>query len=250
MRRILYLTLMVFLASVEANGRHSQFRKEISGSTSQKARLGGPNNNILPDGQLGVPQPSPDCVMTWQDFATHVVGKTWLAIYNINGYRDLFPVTPYGSKITWTVTGERQATRDATLWQPADSSCLNLTSDFERTHPTKAIMAQIVSGVISNRVDTLVSNDPSKYLIFHICYDITEVVAGKCPKVFVLLMIPDPRPRVDMDMDGNRDGDIDLTNTDWSKIEKKSIRSIGEPFVIEDDLGWEWAWRGTECPKL
>ncbi|WAR23636.1 hypothetical protein MAR_037305 [Mya arenaria] len=216
MRRILYLTLMVFLASVEANGRHSQFRKEISGSTSQKARLGGPNNNILPDGQLGVPQPSPDCVMTWQDFATHVVGKTWLAIYNINGYRDLFPVTPYGSKITWTVTGERQATRDATLWQPADSSCLNLTSDFERTHPTKAIMAQIVSGVISNRVDTLVSNDPSKYLIFHICYDITEVVAGKCPKVFVLLMIP-----------------------------KKSIRSIGEPFVIEDDLGWEWAWRGT-----
>ncbi|KAH3801447.1 hypothetical protein DPMN_155098 [Dreissena polymorpha] len=35
-------------------------------------RLGGPNNNLMPNGKLGIPTPTRDCVLSWNDFLTHV----------------------------------------------------------------------------------------------------------------------------------------------------------------------------------
>ncbi|WAR23754.1 hypothetical protein MAR_037423 [Mya arenaria] len=97
-----------------------------------------------------------------------------------------------------------------------------------------------------NRLDIIVSDNPSKYLLWFICYDTSLTLKGKCTRAFATILIPDPRPEVDIYMDGSPDDDLDLTNTDWSSIEKMTQRSIGERLVNNDLLGFKWYWAGQD----
>ncbi|XP_052777857.1 uncharacterized protein LOC128215189 [Mya arenaria] len=246
MRYSLVVILSVALV-VQAPRPRNGHRHKGNNSRTHNARLGGPRNNILPNGQIGLPMPHENCVITWEQFTRHVVGKTWLAIYGINGDEATNPGKSFKAKLQWTVTPEGRVNRAASLW--VDDGCINVNGDFVRQNPTRAIWAPAEEGFLlaSNRLDMLVSDDPSKYLIFWICYDTRLSMGGKCAIVEAVILVLDQRVG-DSNMDGIPDGDIVLTNTDWRAIERNSKRCIGERLVRDDMLGWEWYWKGPECP--
>ncbi|XP_052266964.1 uncharacterized protein LOC127868855 [Dreissena polymorpha] len=215
-------------------------------------RLGGPNNNLMPNGKLGIPTPTRDCVLSWNDFLTHVVGKTYIAIYGIKNHEELFEQKSFKFKVRWTFNGTF-VNRAGSYWdvtkQPAPA-CDFFNGNFQRVDSTTASWRALETGTFltANRRDYLISDNPSEYLIFHICYDPSQNVANKCPVSGTLLVVRDRRPNVDVNpVDGIPDGDLELTNTDWASIDRKSRSCIGESLVNTDALGLEWFWKGPEC---
>ncbi|XP_052777567.1 uncharacterized protein LOC128214900 [Mya arenaria] len=245
---MLLVLVLVSLQPLGSHGRHPRNRWQTPAS-SRKALLGRSDNNVMPNGGVGLPVPTLDCVMTWEEFLANVPGKTWNTIYGIDGDNTLFDDKSLKMKLQWTVTATGLVNRAASYWSVGDMNCSNFNGDFERKDQTYATWSPIVSGgtfLTPNRQDWLISSPPYDFIIFVICYDTTKIVGNKCPEVEVLMVVLDKRP-ADMNMDGIPDGDFDFTNTDWTAIEKKSLSSIGERFVNNDSLGWEWYWKGPEC---
>ncbi|XP_052224563.1 uncharacterized protein LOC127840129 [Dreissena polymorpha] len=253
MKWIILLTGLLCEAFSKADS-YSQGESDNASPWLRKMRLGGPDNNLMPNGKLGIPTPTVDSLLSWDDFVTHVVGRTYMAIYGIYNYEELFDQKAFKFKIRWTLNGTF-IHRAGSSWHANEMpapKCVNYTDGSFRRLDSKTASWRAVTAtpfVPAYRTDYLISDNPSKYIIWHICFDPTQNVANKCPVSETQLVVRDRRPNVDVSpADGIPDGDLDLTNTDWAAIDRTSRLSIGEGLVNTDALGWEWYWKGPECP--
>ncbi|XP_060602441.1 uncharacterized protein LOC132755573 [Ruditapes philippinarum] len=200
--------------------------------------------------EIGVRLPPKECVISYDQFVEHVVEMDWHSPYSIDNDYPINKGVAFKFSVVFSLVNSTHIRRRGSLWDDFEMRCLFADGEFVRVDNEKAIFASAGGNLFatSGRVDYFVSFDPSRYVIFYICYDTNKSIRGRCPNSEILLLLKDQR-ETQIGDDGIRRGDIILNDIHWTLIEETFKNCLGQQFVDETEPQISWVWDKDDCPK-
>ncbi|XP_060567063.1 uncharacterized protein LOC132725890 [Ruditapes philippinarum] len=196
---------------------------------------------------IGMKIPAQDCILSWDDFKNHVVGKNYIELYDISDNEMFISGMTTKVHLRYSLLNDTVIKRDLSLRIDDTNTCAYVPGLEERVDSEKAIFRALSGFTVSpTRMDFVVSSDPSKYLFYFFCYTGDTIMDGRCSQGLNVLLVEDKRSWP-QDGDGVPEGQINLDDIPWGDIERTMIRCFGQQFLDDTDPQAIWTWRGKEC---